>query len=372
MRIGIIDADLCWRKKHRFPNLACMKLAGYLKSVGDETMLILSPTVAEVGQYDKVYLSKVFTDTVVPEELLRLPHVSKGGTGFFYEKAPPLPEEIEHAFPDYHLYDSWLDIVGRTTSTAGYTDHSIGFLTRGCFRQCDFCVNKSYDRVQVHSPLAEFLDVSRPKITLLDDNFFGCPQWKPLLLEVQNTGKPFRFVQGLDIRLLTEEKAEMLFASRYCGDFIFAFDNIADRDIIEQKLRLANKYTHKNLRFYVFCGFDRSGKYDESFWAQDIRDTFERIGILMRYNALPYITRFHRYTESPYRGMYVTLARWCNQPAQFRKKSFRQFVTSEGENHSPYRYAASFEQAYPEIAKYYDMKPIGGDGVSHTSPYPRI
>ena len=29
MKIGIIDADLLGRKKHRFPNLACEKISGY-------------------------------------------------------------------------------------------------------------------------------------------------------------------------------------------------------------------------------------------------------------------------------------------------------------------------------------------------------
>ena len=29
--IAIIDADLLGRKKHRFPNLACMKISGYWK-----------------------------------------------------------------------------------------------------------------------------------------------------------------------------------------------------------------------------------------------------------------------------------------------------------------------------------------------------
>ena len=111
----------------------------------------------------------------------------------------------------------------------------------------------------------------------------------------------------------------------------------------------------------MFCGFDRTGRYDESFWEQDIRDTFERIGILMKYHALPYITRFSRYTESPYRGIYVTIARWCNQPSLFWKKSFRRFVTDQGEKHSAYRYAADYEKRFPYIAEYYDMNPIGGD-----------
>lgn len=36
MNIAIIDADLLGSSKHRFPNLACMKLSGYHKSAERE------------------------------------------------------------------------------------------------------------------------------------------------------------------------------------------------------------------------------------------------------------------------------------------------------------------------------------------------
>lgn len=35
-------------------------------------------------------------------------NVHIGGTGFFFDKAPNLPNEIEHHAPDYHLYDDWI------------------------------------------------------------------------------------------------------------------------------------------------------------------------------------------------------------------------------------------------------------------------
>lgn len=41
MRIGIIDADLLGRKKHRFPNLACEKISGYYKDHGHSVELVL-------------------------------------------------------------------------------------------------------------------------------------------------------------------------------------------------------------------------------------------------------------------------------------------------------------------------------------------
>ena len=39
MKIAIIDADLIGRKRHRFPNLVCMKLSGYHKDLGDSVTL---------------------------------------------------------------------------------------------------------------------------------------------------------------------------------------------------------------------------------------------------------------------------------------------------------------------------------------------
>ncbi len=40
MRVGIIDADLLYRPRQRFPNLACMKISGFYKREGHRTELI--------------------------------------------------------------------------------------------------------------------------------------------------------------------------------------------------------------------------------------------------------------------------------------------------------------------------------------------
>lgn len=327
LRIAVIDADLVGRKRHRFPNLACMKISGFYKAAGDDVILKLD--YEGLDEFDKIYLSKVFSDTPVPEDVLTRNNVSYGGTGFYYDKAPKLPDEVEHHMPDYHLYDDWvndrLEAGDKRIEYKYYLDYSIGFLTRGCFRGCQFCVNRNYKKVSCHSPLSEFLDPSRKKICMLDDNFLGCPSWKEMLQEVQATGKPYQFKQGLDERILTDEKCELLFSGKYDGDYIFAFDNIADAELIERKIKLARKYTDAVMKFYCFAGFDRNNRWDDDFWKQDIFDLLIRIEILMRNRSMPYVMRFNRYEESPYRGMYITIARWCNQPSFYKKKSLREF-----------------------------------------------
>ena len=388
MNIGIIDADLNdngrlkGKRKHRFPNLACMKISSYHKSQGHNVKLLLS--YDDIENYDKVFISKVFTDTYVPEEVLNLSWVEYGGTGFFYDKAEPLPYEIEHSMPDYHLYDEFVEIAlkngEKKSSLEYYTDFSIGFTTRGCIRGCSFCVNKNYRQCLKHSPISEFLDESRPYICLLDDNVLSCKDWKRIFEELNATGKRFQFKQGLDERLLTDEKCEVIFNSKWIGYHIFAFDNVKDSRLIEKKLNLIRKYTNKKMKFYTFCGYnhDDFGVYNEEFWAKDIADLFERIKILMNYGCLPYVMRFKDYELSPYKGIYIAAAGWCNQPSLFAKFTFEEYckmqgmsvksrkkygtdfdayIKEGGKKLSFWEYYEDFANKYPEIAnKYFHMR----------------
>lgn len=358
MKIAIIDADLIGRKNHRFPNLACMKISGFYKEQSHHVKLKLD--YSDLENYDKVFVSKAFTDTYIPEAVFQMENVEYGGTGFFYDKAPPLPYEIEHHIPDYHLYDDYIETqVSKGINKKQYkyyTDYSIGFATRGCFRKCDFCVNKNYNKVTLHSPLLEFVDPSRKKICLLDDNVLGCSKWREIFTTLQKSGKPFQFKQGLDIRLLTDEMCQIIFESKYDGEYIFAFDDISEYELIEKKLQLIRKYTDKTLKLYVLCAFDRKDKWDNEFWKQDIFDTFKRVELLMRYRCLPYIMRFEAYNTSPYRGMYINIASWCNMVRVYKTLSFREFCIKNGENLSRHRYMVEFENKYPTIGKYMDMK----------------
>ena len=66
MNVGIIDAEIIGKTKHRFPNLACMKISSWYKSQGDNVRLCLS--YEDIEQFDKVFISKVFVKTDIPME----------------------------------------------------------------------------------------------------------------------------------------------------------------------------------------------------------------------------------------------------------------------------------------------------------------
>lgn len=359
MRIGLIDADLL-DNGTRHPNLALMKISAYKKEKGHTAELLLD--YSNIEEFDEVYISKVFNFTRVPIDLNshKNRHVKIGGTGFFEDGGEGLDIEIEHHMPDYNLYNKYIakeiERGIKPSKFSDYVDYSIGFTTRGCFRKCSFCVNKKYSKVFRHSPVEEFLDTTRRNIYLWDDNFLGYEKWYEVLDELEATGKYFQFRQGLDIRLMTDEKARRLSKAKYKGDFIFAFDHLKDKEIIESKLKLWRNFSKKTTKLYILCAFESQ---DEN----DIISVFERIKVLMKYRCLPYIMRYESFKGSEYEGMYINLARWCNQPNFFKKKSFREFCEANqaksktSKKCATMRYLEHFENKHPDIAKkYFDMK----------------
>lgn len=335
--IGILDAELLFSKT-RQPNLSCLKLSGYYKQQGATVTLLEKP--ADVLHCKTVFLAKVFPETVVPKELLSLPHLRYGGSGFPASDdpryLPALPDAIEHTMPDYHLYDTYIGHQiaqgARINAFKDYYDASIGRMTKdGAF----------------HAHVKEFLDPSRKRIYLLDDNVFAYKGWQDVFSELAETKKAFQFRQGLDIRLLTDEKAAVLAKARYYGSYTFSFDRLEDRQAVADGLDLLRRYTNACARVFVPVG--RPG--------QDVLATFQRIQLLMEYRALPFILRAPEYATSKERGMFINLGRWCNQPAIFKKKTFREFCELIGPDSATMRYMQEYEREHPEIAKrYYDMR----------------
>ena len=89
----------------------------------------------------------------------------------------------------------------------------------------------------------------------------------------------------------------------------------------------------------------------------------------MQYHCLPYIMRYQNKNEQPWKNsifqnMYTTLARWCNQPSIFKKKSFRQycefdqtFRKDDGTLCPAMQALQLIQSKYPDVAdKYFDIR----------------
>ncbi len=405
LRVGIIDADLLDHGT-RHPNLALLKVSAFCKEHGHHVRLISSyDELMENGKpiiidcdYDILVMSRVFKFTKIPNfiSLMIKQHlIFYGGTGFFEVNGPNLPDEVEHHAPDYTLYNEYIEKVTggdeklKKRRWDDYLSYSIGFTTRGCIRHCGFCVNRLLNRVVEWSPVSEFLDKSRKNIYLWDDNIMAAPPrvFAKVMEDLKSTGKPFQFRQGMDIRLMTEQKAKLLNEVKYHGDYIFAFDHYRMDDPNEKRqveqtikgLKIWRTHCRKSTKLYVLVAYDSQ---DET----DIEGTFFRIKILMEHGCLPYIMRFEEYNNSRFKSMYTQLARWCNQPSFFKKMSFRQYCVRNEEYHqgiqnltpkgkynkklkihkgyprkeyycSCYQTMVDFEAEFPGIAKkYFDLR----------------
>ena len=181
MKIGLIDVD-----SHNFPNLALMKISTYHKSNGDDV-----DWWNGLLYYDKVYMSKVFDATYTNDMnyCINADEVVIGGTG--YDLKNKLPQIIEHQMPDYELYN-----IKKT---------AYGFLTRGCPRNCSFCIVSKKEGLisnQV-SELNEFWN-GQKEIKLLDPNILACKNVIYLLNQLILSNALVDFTQGLDITSTAE------------------------------------------------------------------------------------------------------------------------------------------------------------------------
>jgi len=261
MKVGLIQVDGKW------PNLALMKLSAWHKQRGDEVTLI------DISSYDfdRIYGSKIFM----------------GGSGF--DLNSELPEEIELQIPDYELFKK---------------DFSIGFTSRGCIRDCGFCIVREKEGWIREAP---FDWIVSDKVLLLDNNFLASPKWKEKLEYFIRHKIKVCFTQGLDIRLVTRENAELLSQVKYYDNHFrrrrlyFAFDDPKLEDVVKKnvKLLLDEGIKPRHLLFYVLVGYDTNFKED-----------LHRFEILDNLGVLPFIMIYNNRKDNQ---QLRDFARWVNR-----------------------------------------------------------
>lgn len=294
MRVGLIDVD-----GHSFPNIPLMKLSAYHKSKGNHVEWY-QPMFS--GHMDIVYMSKVFSFTPDYEYFIDADKIVKGGSGYCIELVDgkeiyhkendkPLPQEIEHIYPDYSLYP---DLT---------KDTAYGFLTRGCPRGCEFChVEAKEGRCSIKvADLSEFWR-GQKKIILCDPNILACKDHMELLQQLVDSGAKVNFNQGLDIRLINDKNIELLKKIRL-DSIHFAFDRWQDKDIIEPRLRKFVEKTGYNrnkghVMVYILTNFDTTLEQD-----------IYRIQLCRELNISPYPMIYDKEHCDP---VYKKLQRWCS------------------------------------------------------------
>ena len=292
MRIGLCDID-----SHNWPNLCLMKLSGYHKARGDPV-----EWWRPEGRYDRVYKSRVFTDTYSQDTITvtNAGEVVCGGTG--YGPGPNLPDEVEHTYPDYSIYPQFSGIA-------------YGFLSRGCPRNCGFCLvsDKEGRRSIQVADLAEFWN-GQKEVKLLDANLLACPDHEKLILQLAESRAYVDFSQGLDIRLITPDNVALLNKVRTKAVH-FAWDN-PDIDLtpyFRRFLELTNIKSDRRRRVYVLVNYGSTHEQD-----------LYRVETLRHMGYDPYVMVYDRPSAPPITRQ---LQRWVNNKRIFHTvPSFADYI----------------------------------------------
>lgn len=259
----------------KLPNIALMKLAAWHREQGDDVHFYKGGRAAERDmfepEYGRVYGSAIFkfSDSRVAKFQKAFPQAVIGGTGTFSSRTV----EQEIGLGEYERYDY---------SIADGFSASIGFTQRGCRLKCKFCVvpEKEGRPRSVNTVAQLWRGEPWPKhLHLLDNDFFGGPEWRERISEIRDGNFKVSFTQGINVRAMNPEVATALASIEYRdGEFqrrrlYTAWDNLKDERVFFRGVDLleAAGVPPSHLMAYMLVGYD-----PEETWER-IHHRFDRM-----------------------------------------------------------------------------------------------
>lgn len=294
-KIGLIDVD-----SHNFPNLALMKISAYHKNMGDHVQwynMFDAP-------FDIVYQAKVFTFTSDYLYVVYADRVIKGGVGYGDYSITVPDENIQ---PDYSLYPicKWYD--GKT---------AYGFLTRGCIRNCKWCVvPKKEGYISKYMDIDDILQ-DKDCAILLDNNVISCDYGVEQLKKIMDKKIKVDFNQGLDARIIAKDinTAEILSKIKWIKYLRMACDTKSQIPYVDKALTNLNKYGLKNYKVFVYV------------LVVDIPDALDRVMFLKERGCIPFAQPYRDFETNKEPDYELKrFARWVNHKAIFKSVAFKDY-----------------------------------------------
>lgn len=307
----------------KLPHVSMLKASTFYKGQGYEVVLdsIDKPSLQEA---EIVLCSIIFPQSKQKAEKLRAiyPHIQYGGSGWDdYVSDPPiisrLPEEIEACKPDYdlytvdYIYPRIKGIMTRETrkeKAQMIVDAGIGFSSRGCIRDCSFCgVRKKEGPFRQDMDIKDIINPRSNILYLLDNNLTADPYCLEKLKEIKERGLVVNISSGIDVRLLTPEKAKALSEIKLVkGKIHYAWDLLPEEEPVMRGINILSRYLKKWRHMcYMLVGFNTS--FEEDMYRFKKLRELRVDPYVMIYNDIPDIKlhHFERWVNGRYYGKYT-------------------------------------------------------------------
>jgi len=275
----------------KMPNIAIMKISTYHKHLGDDVDWY-NP-IFDYNNTDILYESILFNFTK-PYAYYPNCKIIKGGTGFDIKSQ--LPKEIDEIIElDYSLYPN--------------CDYSMQFYSRGCVRNCSFCVVREKEGF-IKSVQPFKLNPNGKHIEVLDNNFFANPEWKNAVKDLLRINQPIN-LHGVDVRTLTQEKCVALNKLKHYKQIHIAWDfpKFDMKPLLEYVLQWIKPY---KLMCYVLIGFN-STKEEDLYRVEELR----------KLKIDPFVMPYNK--KDSYQKSF---ARWVNMKATFKSVKWQDYKKS--------------------------------------------
>lgn len=157
------------------------------------------------------------------------------------------------------------------------------------------------------------------QIEVCDPNILACPDAEDLLGQLAESKAMVNINQGLDARLLTESKIELIRKIKM-KLYHFAWDNPKDEEKIVPKLKMFGELMKSNRHnTVVYCLVNYNSALGEDL---------HRIYTLRDMNMQPYVMI---YDKTHCDDVYIRLQRWVNNPWIFHSvKRFEEYDRRKG------------------------------------------
>jgi hypothetical protein len=172
---------------------------------------------------------------------------------------------------------------------------TILFTSRGCIRNCPYCIVPKLEG-KIHSVVEDvkrYIYPDHKRIILWDNNFFAAPNWKKILIELLDIGLPVDFNQGVDSRLIDEEKAGLI-ADLKTLLFRTAFDNISEKRAITNSVEFLSRAGIRRREIFVYTLYNF---YNEKYYCDTPATFFERIKCIADLGCVSYPMRYEPLTS---------------------------------------------------------------------------